>query len=59
MEKLDKPTFNFKFTSYEETEREVNKLKIKKAPQKSDIPLKISTSNRMVSSAVNDKFDEW
>ena len=59
MEKLDKPTFNFKFTSYEETEREVNKLKIKKAPQKSDIPLKISTSNRMVSSAINDKFDEW
>ena len=30
MEKLGKPTFNFKFTSHEETERKVNNLKIKK-----------------------------
>ena len=28
MEKLGKPTFNFKFTSHEETEKEVNNLKI-------------------------------
>ena len=40
MEKLGKPTFNFKFTSHKETEKEVNKLNIKKASQKSDIPLK-------------------
>ena len=41
MERLGKPTFNFKFTSHEETEKEVNNLKIKKASQKSYIPLKI------------------
>ena len=45
MEKLGKPTFNFKFTSHEETEKEVNNLKIKKASQKSDIPLKIIKEN--------------
>ena len=39
MEKLGKPTFNFKFTSHEETEKEGNNLKIKKASQRSDIPL--------------------
>ena len=31
IEKLGKTTFNFKFTSHEETEKEVNNLKIKKA----------------------------
>ena len=31
MEKLGKPNFNFKFTFDEETENEVNNLKIKKA----------------------------
>ena len=41
MEKLGKPTFNFKFISHEETEKEDNNLKVKKASQKSDIPLKI------------------
>ena len=41
MEKLGKATFNFKFTSHEETEKEVDNLKIKKASQKWDIPLKI------------------
>ena len=45
MEKLGKLTFNFKFTSYEETEKEVNNLKIKKTSQKSDIPLKIIKEN--------------
>ena len=29
MEKLGKPIFNFKFTSHEETEKEVNNLKVK------------------------------
>ena len=45
MEKLGKPTFNFKFTSHEETEKEVNNLKITKASQKSDIALKIIKEN--------------
>ena len=34
MEKLGNPIFNFKFTSHEETEKEVNNLKIKKASQR-------------------------
>ena len=33
MEKLGKPTFNFNFASHEETEKEVNNLKIKKASE--------------------------
>ena len=45
MEKVGKPTFNFKLTSHEGTEKEVNDLKIKKASQKSDIPLKIIKEN--------------
>ena len=45
MEKLGKTTFNLKFTSREETGKEVNNLKIKKALQKSDIPLTIVTEN--------------
>ena len=45
MEKLGNPIFNFKFTSHEETEKEVNTLKIKKASQKSDIPVKIIKEN--------------
>ena len=45
MKKLVTPTFNFKFTSHEETEKEVNSLKIKKASQKSDITLKIIREN--------------
>ena len=45
MEKPGKPIFNFKFTSREETEKEVNNLKIKKTSQKSDFPLKIIKEN--------------
>ena len=45
MERLGKPTFNFKFTSHEETEKEVNNLIIKKASRKSDISLKIIKEN--------------
>ena len=41
VEKLGKQIFNFKFTSHEETDKEVNNLKIKKASQISDIPLKL------------------
>ena len=45
IEKLGKPNFNFKSSFHEETEKEVNNLKIKKASQKSDIPLKIIKEN--------------
>ena len=45
MEKLGKPIFNFKFTSHEETEKEVNNFQIKKTSQKSNIPLKIIKEN--------------
>ena len=41
VEKLGKQIFNFKFTSHEETDKEVNNLKIIKASQISDIPLKL------------------
>ena len=45
MEKLGSPIFNSKFTSYEETEKKINNLKIKKASQKSNIPVKIIKEN--------------
>ena len=45
MKKLGTPIFNFKFPSYEETEKEVNNLQIKKASQKSDIRLNIIKEN--------------
>ena len=45
MEKVGKLTFNFKFTSHEATEKETNNLKIKKASEKLDIPLKIIKEN--------------
>ena len=45
MNKLGKPIFNFKFTSHEETEKDVNNLKIKKASQKSDVLLKFIKKN--------------
>ena len=45
MEKLRNPTFNFKFTSHKKTEKVVINLKIKKASQKSDIPVKIIKEN--------------
>ena len=45
MKKLCKPIFNFKFTSHEETEKEVNNLKIKKTSQKLDVPLKTVMEN--------------
>ena len=45
MEKLGKLIFGFKFTSHEETEKEVNNFQIKKTSQKSNIPLKIIKKN--------------
>ena len=41
MEKLGNPTFGFDFTSYEETVKEVNNIKITKVSQKTDIPVRI------------------
>ena len=41
MEKLGNPTFGFDFTSYEETVKEVNNLKIRKVSQKKNIPVTI------------------
>ena len=45
MEKLSNPTFGFDFTSYEETVKEVNNLKIRKVSQKTDIPVRIVEEN--------------
>ena len=45
MEKLGNPTFGFDFTSYEETVKEVNNLKIRKVSQKRDIPVRIIKEN--------------
>ena len=45
MEKLGNPTFSFHFTSYEETVKKVNSLKIRKASQKTDSPLRIIKEN--------------
>ena len=45
MEKLGNPTFGFDFTSYEETVKEVNNLKIRKVSQKTDIPVRIIKEN--------------
>ena len=45
MKKLGNPSFGFDFTSYEETVKEVNNLKIKNVSQKTDIPVKIVTGN--------------
>ena len=45
MEKLGNPTFSFDFTSYEETVKEFNNLKIRKVSQKTDIPVKIIYEN--------------
>ena len=45
MEKLGNPTFGFDFTSYEETVKEVNNIKIRKVSQKTDIPVKIIKEN--------------
>ena len=42
MEKLGNPTFSFDLTSYKETVKEVNNLKIRKVSQKTDIPVKIN-----------------
>ena len=45
MEKLGNTTFGFDFTSYEETVKEVNNLKIRKVSQKTDIPVRIIKEN--------------
>ena len=45
MEKLGNPTFGFDFSSYEETVKEVNNLKIRKVSHKTDIPIRIIKEN--------------
>ena len=45
MEKLGNPTFGFGFTSYGETVKEVNNLKIRKVSQEMDIPVRIIKEN--------------
>ena len=45
MEKLGNATFRIDFTSYEETIKEFNNLKIRKVSQKTDIPVKIIKEN--------------
>ena len=45
MEKLGNPSFSFEFTSNEEIVKEVNSLKIRKASQKVDIPIRIIKEN--------------
>ena len=45
MEKLGSTTSGFDFTSYEETVRVVNNLKIRKVSQKTDIPMRIIKEN--------------
>ena len=45
MENLGNPTFGFDFTSYEETVKEVNNLKIRKVSQKADVSVKIIKEN--------------
>ena len=46
MERIERPSFAFKFVSLEETIKEVNKLSIKKASQTLDIPVKIIKENK-------------
>ena len=45
IEKLGNPTFGFDFTSYEETAKTVNNLRIRKVSQKTDIPVRIIKEN--------------
>ena len=45
MERLGNPLIGFDFTSYEETVKEVNNLKIRKFYQKTDIPVRIIKEN--------------
>ena len=45
MKNLGNFTFNFNFISHDDIVKELNKLKIKKASQKTDIPIKIVKEN--------------
>ena len=50
MERIERPSFAFKFLSLDETIKEVNKLKIKKASQALHTPVKIIEENKDVNS---------
>ena len=49
-ERIGRPSFAFEFLSLDETIKEVNKLKIKKASQALDTPVKIIEENKDVNS---------
>ena len=58
MERIGCPSFSFEFVSLEETIKEVNKLSIKKASQKLDIPVKIIKENKdLISYFVYNNFN--
>ena len=58
MERIECPSFAFKFVSLEETIKEGNKLSIKKASQTLDIPVKIIKENEdLVSCFVYNNFN--
>ena len=56
MERIERPSFAFKFVSLEETIKEVNKLSIKKASQTLDIQVKIIKENKDLISLCICKF---
>ena len=45
IEKLSNAAFDFDFTSYDGTVKEINNVKIKKVSQKTDIPFRIIKEN--------------
>ena len=58
MERIERPSFAFKFVSLEETIKEVNKLSIKKASQTLDMPVKIIKENKdLISHFVYNNFN--
>ena len=56
MERIERPSFAFKFVSLGETIKEVNKLSIKKASQTLDIQVKIIKENKDLISLCICKF---
>ena len=58
MKNLGNFTFSFNFISHEDTVKELNKLKNKKASQKTDIPIKIVKENvDIISHFLYDNFN--
>ena len=60
MKNLGNLTFSFNFISHEDTVKELNKLKNKKASQKTDIPIKIVKENvDIISHFLYHNFNNW